>query len=104
MGAFSLGQAVSSLLPASAHSHLEVGVGEAPRARGSPEGVGSWQQHPVISPDHTRRKYGPYSEGTEYCSPLVALADVRLGLNGDSFSLSLSGVCVCMYARPSIFK
>lgn len=29
---FSLGQAVSSLLSASAHSHLEVGVGEAPWA------------------------------------------------------------------------
>lgn len=86
---------MSSLLPASAHSHLEVGVGEAPRVRGSPGGVGSWQQHPVISPDHTRRKYGPYSEGTEYCSPLVARADVGLGLNGDSF-LSLVYVCACM--------
>lgn len=29
---FSRGQAVSSLLSASVHSHLEVGVGEAPRA------------------------------------------------------------------------
>lgn len=32
MGAFCLGQTVSSLLPASARSYLEVGVGEAPQA------------------------------------------------------------------------
>ena len=94
---FSPGQPVCSLLqllplltPQSVWGRLlSPGPGQTPgrAARGSPGGVGTWEQHPAVSLVHSRRD-----------RVLLSFRELwpTLGwvyLNGDSFSLS--GVCVC---------
>lgn len=76
-----------------------LGPGQTPgrAARGSPGGVGSWERHRVISPEHTKESTACVQKGLSPAFFLVALADAELSLNGDSFSLSsLSFWCMCM--------